>query len=134
MYLKKVLDRKTFFSISLSGSISQRHGSADPDQNFMDPQHGMFLSKFKELLPIPAHIERRVKRRPKRKIRKPQDDIPVLKSLMLPLKAMSLLGRLEAHHINHTTRNLVEGKNLNKSISVFFFKNLGFFVLQTSAP
>jgi hypothetical protein len=60
MYLQKVRSRKTFFKISFvvvvlkvndensrsgseseSGSISQRHGSADPDphQNVMDPEH-----------------------------------------------------------------------------------------------
>jgi hypothetical protein len=54
MYLNKVISRKTFLKISFfgvlkvndenlkiagSGSISQRHGSADPDpyQNVMDP-------------------------------------------------------------------------------------------------
>ncbi len=58
MYLQKVISRKTFWKISFllaswssltkvggsgsaSGSISQRHGSPDPDphQNVMDPQH-----------------------------------------------------------------------------------------------
>ncbi len=58
MYLQKVISRKTFFKISFllaswrsvtkiaeseSGSISQRHGSADPDpdphQDLMDPKH-----------------------------------------------------------------------------------------------
>jgi hypothetical protein len=56
MYLQKVISRKTFtknlFFVCVwkvvtkmegsgSGSISQRHGSADPDQhqNVMDPQH-----------------------------------------------------------------------------------------------
>jgi hypothetical protein len=58
MYLQKVIDRKTFFLIVFcwdlegqfrkkkdpnpgSGSISQRHGSADPDphQNVLDPEH-----------------------------------------------------------------------------------------------
>ncbi len=59
MYLQKVIIRKNFFlnfffgvftvndekagsgSVSEFGSISQRHGSADPDphQNVMDPQH-----------------------------------------------------------------------------------------------
>ncbi len=53
-YLQKVICRKTFFLISFlwaswrsmmkiegSGSISQRHGSPDPDphQNVMNPQH-----------------------------------------------------------------------------------------------
>jgi hypothetical protein len=40
---------------------------------------------------------------------------------MLPLKAMRLLRRLEAHNIDQTTRNLVEGKKLNKSKSVFLY-------------
>jgi hypothetical protein len=37
MYLQKVISRFGFES----GSISQRHGSADPDlnQNVMDPEH-----------------------------------------------------------------------------------------------
>jgi hypothetical protein len=57
LYLQKVISRKTFFGISFyfasvtkiagsasgseSGSISQRHGSADPNphQNCMDPEH-----------------------------------------------------------------------------------------------
>jgi hypothetical protein len=55
MYLQKEISRKTFFKYVFvgilkvndkragSGSISQRHGSADPDpdphQNVMDPQH-----------------------------------------------------------------------------------------------
>jgi hypothetical protein len=59
MYLQKVISRKTFFKLvfclltsrrsvtkiagsgSASGSISQRHGSPDPDphQHVMDPQH-----------------------------------------------------------------------------------------------
>jgi hypothetical protein len=60
MYLQKVISRKTFAfklvfvgvlkvsdeiagSGSESGTISQRHGSADPDpsphQNVMDPEH-----------------------------------------------------------------------------------------------
>jgi hypothetical protein len=51
MYLQKVISRKTFLNVFFvgnlkvndenSGSISQRHGSADPDphQNVMDPQH-----------------------------------------------------------------------------------------------
>jgi hypothetical protein len=58
MYLQKVLSRKTVLKIlvfccslevmtkiagsgSASGSISQRHGSADPDphQNVIDPEH-----------------------------------------------------------------------------------------------
>ncbi len=62
MYLPKVIPgvcRKTFFKISFwlaswrsllkiagSGSISQRHGSADPDphQHVMDPQHWFWLT------------------------------------------------------------------------------------------
>ncbi len=46
MYLQKVISRKTWRSMtkiagSGSGSISQRHGSEDPDphQNVMDPEH-----------------------------------------------------------------------------------------------
>ena len=53
MYLQKVMSRKnclkklvfcwSMTKIAGSGSISQRHGSADPDpdppQNVMDPQH-----------------------------------------------------------------------------------------------
>jgi hypothetical protein len=53
MYLQKVISRKTVKNsfllvlkvtkIAGSGSISQRHGSSDPDpyphQNVMDPQH-----------------------------------------------------------------------------------------------
>ncbi len=37
----KVKDEKSMIRCSESGSISQRHGSADPDphQNVMDPQH-----------------------------------------------------------------------------------------------
>jgi hypothetical protein len=42
MYLQKVIGRKTkIFEKIGSGSIGQRHGSADPDpyQNATDPQH-----------------------------------------------------------------------------------------------
>ena len=65
MYLQKVMSRKTFnfnkffvgiLKIAGNGSISQRHGSADPDpdphQNVMDPQHCCLGSSRSVLLPL----------------------------------------------------------------------------------
>jgi hypothetical protein len=61
MYLQKVISRKSVLTISFflassiakiagSGSISQRHGSADPDpdppQNVMDPEHWPEAKQF----------------------------------------------------------------------------------------
>ena len=56
MYLQKVSNKQKFKMTKIagsgsgceSGSISQRHGSADPDphQNVMDPQHCFFVFHF----------------------------------------------------------------------------------------
>jgi hypothetical protein len=46
MYLPSKRNKQKITKIAGSGSISQRHGSADPDpyQNVMDPQHCFELS------------------------------------------------------------------------------------------
>ncbi len=74
MYLQKVISRKTFLNCffvgvlkvnnenrgsgSESGSISQRHGYADPDphQKVMDPEHWLARTDQENITPDPQTI------------------------------------------------------------------------------